>query len=49
MSAEYPRCHTCGRQLYGWDLFTYRHARSISRDPKRCSRCHRKNEEKETK
>jgi hypothetical protein len=42
VSATYPRCNACGRQLFGYDLWLYRHARKVSRDVKKCSSCNAK-------
>jgi len=44
MSATYPRCNACGRQLAGYDLWLYRHARTVSRDVKKCGRCNASDE-----
>jgi hypothetical protein len=42
MSVAFPRCNECGKQLSGYDLWLYRHARSVKRDVKKCQRCNAK-------
>jgi hypothetical protein len=39
---RFPRCNTCGHPLRGADLWLIRHARDVTPDMKKCSRCNRK-------